>query len=368
MGHIVLTANTAWYIANFRSNLIGRLQENGHQITVLAPQSDSFEQLRALGCNVVDIKMDNKGTNPIADGRLFLTFLRHLRHLEPDAVLSFTVKNNIYGALAARKLGIPILPNVSGLGTAFVQENWLTRVVVWLSRQAFSRLPVVFFQNEEDRDQFIERGIVRRERTYRLPGSGVDLEHFSATEFPTGSETVFILIGRLLWDKGVGEFVEAARRLRARGLAVRCQILGFLDVQNTGAIDRATMDAWVSEGVIEYVGSTKDVRPNIAAAHCVVLPTNYREGVPRSLLEGGAMGRPLITTDAPGCRDTVEDGKTGFLVARRDADSVASAMSRIAEMDKSVLINMGIASRDKMVAEFDERFVLAAYESWLETL
>ena len=366
MTTILMTANSSWYLANFRSGLIRAIQDRGFGVTVLAPHDEHVARLRALGCQIIPLQMDNQGTSPLRDGRLFMTFRRRLRELQPRAVLSFTVKNNVYCGLAARSANIPFLPNVSGLGTAFIKETWLTAVVTTMSRAAFRPLPMVIFQNQDDRNLFIERGIVTAESCVRVPGSGVDLTHFAPIPLPGGEVTTFLLIARLLWDKGVGEFVEAARRLRAAGVPVRCQLLGFLDVKNRSAIDRETVDAWQAEGIIEYLGATDDVRPAIAAAHCVVLPSYYREGTPRSLLEASAMGRPVITTDAPGCRDVVDDGLTGYLCAPRDVTSLAKAMERFAMLPRESRTTMAAAARRKMELGFDEQIVIDTYRGWLD--
>lgn len=368
MSTILLTANSAWYIVNFRSGLIRELQNLEHNVIVLVPDDEHIEQLKQLGCTVVSLRMDNKGTSPLRDGQLMLRFYRKLRNIRPDAIFSFTVKNNVYCGLAARWLGIPFLPNVSGLGTAFVNETWLTKIVVHLSRMAFRNLPMVIFQNDDDRALFIERGIVSLENSVQVPGSGVNLERFSLRSLPSGKITTFLLVARLIWDKGVGEFVEVARQMREAGWPVRCQILGFLDVQNHRAINRATVEAWEAEGVIQYLGAVDDVRPALAAADCVVLPTFYREGTPRSLLEGSAMGRPVITTDTPGCRDVVIEAKTGYLCEPRDITSLYAAMERFVLLSKEERVAMGLAARQRMEQVFDEMFVIKTYIDWLNKI
>lgn len=367
MATILLTANTTWYIANFRMGLIRALQAREHAITVLAPLDQYADVLEKAGCKVMPLQMDNKGTSPVRDAKLLLAVWQKLRANRPDAALSFTVKNNIYVGLAARTLGIPFLPNVSGLGTGFSSEPWVASVVSLLSRAAFRPLPMVIFQNEDDRAAFVARNIVSMERTQRVAGSGVDLMRFSPAPLPNGAVIVFLLVARLLWEKGVGEFVEAARRLRAEGVRARYQLLGFLDVDNRGAIDRATVEAWQAEGLVEYLGTMDDVRPAIAGADCMVLPSFYREGVPRSLLEGAAMGRPVITTDASGCRDVVADGESGFLCKPRDVDSLTAAMRRMAQVGTERRQKMGQAARERMERVFDERLVIKTYLDWVET-
>jgi glycosyltransferase involved in cell wall biosynthesis len=228
----------------------------------------------------------------------------------------------------------------------------------------------VFFQNEDDRKIFIDAGLVDGSKTERIPGSGVDLSRFVPTDNKRGSEDapIFLLIARLLWDKGVGEFVEAARLIRAHHPSVRFQLLGFLDVANPSAVSRLAVETWVAEGVIEYLGTTDDVRPFIGMADCVVLPSFYREGVPRSLLEAAAMGKPVITTDATGCRDTVDDGLTGFLCRPRDGQDLSEKMLCLLQMSVVERQEMGMRAREKMVQEFDEKIVIERYFAVLDKL
>ena len=303
---ILITANSAWYISNFRSNLITKLITDGHEVSILAPHDESVEDLLKLGCQYKDLKMDKKGTSPLRDFFLVVRFYFFFRELRPDCVLSYTVKNNIYGSLAASILKIPILPNVSGLGTAFAEGGWLNNVVTHLSKLAFSKLPKVIFQNEEDKKLFIKKKILNESQTLRVLGSGVDLDHFSHSPLPGEEQVAFLLLARMIWHKGVGQFVGATQLLIQEGYEINSRLLGFVDVENKNAISREQIIKWQNDGIIHYAGSTKDVRPYIEAADCVVLPSYYREGVPRSLLEAAAMGRPIITSDSVGCRDTVD--------------------------------------------------------------
>ena len=226
----------------------------------------------------------------------------------------------------------------------------------------------IFFQNDDDRKVFVDAGLVDVSKIERIPGSGVDLSRFVPTNIECrGEAPTFLLIARMLWDKGVGEFVEAGHLIRARHSAARLQLLGFLDVANPSAVPREAVETWVREGVVEYLGTTDDVRPYIGAADCVVLPS-YREGVPRSLLEAAAMGKPVITTDATGCRDTVDDEVTGFLCRPRDAQDLSDKMLRLISMSSAERQAMGMRGREKMVREFDERIVIERYLAVLNGL
>lgn len=365
---ILMTVNAAWNIWNFRRPLVEALMGDGHQITVLAPRDDAVPDLERLGCRVRPLEMSVKGLNPIEDLKLQLRFGRIFREERPDAVLSYTIKNNIFGARAAKPANVPFVPNVTGLGTAFLSGKLLQTVTEQLYRRSFAALPVVFFQNEDDRDLFLDRRLVRADQARLLPGSGIDLQRFTPAPMPAPEDPpVFLMIARLLRDKGVLEFVEAARVLKASHPRARFQLLGAVGSENRSAINSPTVDAWVAEGVVEYLGTTADVRPAITAASCVVLPS-YREGAPRTLIEAAAMARPLIATDVPGCRAVVDRDVSGFLCDVRSAESLAAAMQRFLGLSSKVQQAMGAAGRTKMVREFDQALVVDAYRAALDAV
>lgn len=360
--NIFIAANTTWYTYNFRSRLIAALKEQGHRITVLAPRDEYVSRIEALGVRHLHLEMDNAGTNPLYELVTLARLAALLRREKPALILTYTPKVNIYVSLVARLSGIPVVANVSGLGTGFMRGSLLKAVMIGLYRLAFRHPCTVFFQNEEDRSEFVRAGLVDSKRARRLPGSGVDLERFTPEQH-TGSRKhcVFLLVARLLWDKGVGEFIQAARQLRLKYPEAKFRLLGFLDVQNPSAVPRSDIERWAAEGVITYLGSTEDVRPYYNDADCVVLPSFYREGIPRTLLEGASMGLPLITTDAAGCHDAVENGTTGFLCKTRDAGDLAEKMERMLLLTPEQRAEMGKAGRAKMEREFDERIVIERY-------
>lgn len=366
--HILMTVNAAWNIWNFRRPLVEALSGDGHRITVLAPPDDAVPDLERLGCRVRPLEMSVKGLNPLEDLKLQRRFGRIFREERPDAVLSYTIKNNIFGARAAKSCDVPFLPNVTGLGTAFLSGKLLQTVTEQLYRRSFAALPVVFFQNEDDRDLFLDRRLVRADQARLLPGSGIDLQRFAPAPMPAPEDPpVFLMIARLLRDKGVLEFVEAARRVKALYPRTRFQLLGAVGSENRSAIDRPTVEAWVAEGVVEYLGTTADVRPAIASASCVVLPS-YREGAPRTLIEAAAMARPLIATDVPGCRAVVDRDVSGFLCDVRNAESLAAAMERFLDLSPEAQQAMGAAGRAKMEREYDQALVVDAYRAALDII
>jgi len=365
---LLLSANTSWNIANFRAGLVQTMVAHGFEVVAASPVDAHAARLEEIGCRHVPLAMDNKGANPLRDAALFLLYLRLMRRERPDIYLGWTIKPNIYGSLAARLLGIPIVNNISGLGTAFLSDGWLTRVVKPLYRLALRHSSRVFFQNRDDCELFVSSRLVRPEQGRLLPGSGIDLDRFAPVPpapRAAGEGPVFILIARLLWDKGVGEYVEAARRVKAQVPQARFRLLGFLDVENRTAVPHEVVESWEGEGIVDYLGQTDDVRPHIAAADCVVLPS-YREGTPRSLLEAAAMARPLIATDVPGCREVVDDEVNGWLCKVRDAEDLADSMLRFAQVSDERKLEMGRQSRLKAEREFNEHVVIGAYLDAIE--
>ena len=368
---IVICLNTAWNLVNFRSGLIRALVAAGHDLVAVAPDDKYALTLKDLGCRFVPLYMENGGTNPLKDALLMWRFLHLFTQEKPDLYLGYTVKPNVYGSMAAHMHGIPVINNIAGLGPVFINGGWLMRIVCWLYHTAMKRSAKVFFQNPDDLALFIEKGIVRPDVTELLPGSGIDLNHFTPYPVPaikdSNAKFQFLLIARMLRDKGVGEFVEAARLLSRNWPMAEFCLLGLVDVQNPAAISRDEMDAWVAEGVVTYLGVSDDVRQQIVDADCVVLPS-YREGTPRSLLEAAAMARPIITTDAVGCREVVDDGVNGYLCKVGDAGDLAEKMKRMLNLSFDQRRQMGQNGRLKMERDFDERLVIKKYLDAIQRL
>ena len=362
---VVITLNTAWNLLNFRAGLIRALVAVGYEVVAVAPADEYAERLSTLGCRFVPLPMDNQGTHPIRDLLLLFRFFWLLRSEIPDVYLGYTVKPNVYGSLAARALDIPVINNIAGLGAVFIKGGWLNHLVKGLYRVALSRSRMVFFQNNDDRQLFITSHLVPEGVTDLLPGSGIDLNKFSPAPLPAKALVRFLLIARMLWDKGVGEFVEAARLLKQRGVDAEFCLLGFLDVQNPAAISRQKMNDWVAEGAVRYLGVSDNVREEIALADCVVLPS-YREGTPRTLLEAAAMARPIVTTDAVGCREVVDDGINGYLCNPKDASDLADKMERIVSLSHAQRMAMGLRGREKVERQFDEEIVIRKYLEAIE--
>jgi glycosyltransferase involved in cell wall biosynthesis len=366
--HILLTVNTTWNVWNFRQSLVRTLVESGHRVTILAPKDKAAPKIQSLGCRFRHLEMNGGSLNPLEMPRLARQFKQSFESDRPDIIFSYTIKNNLVAAMVAKRLAIPFVPNVSGLGTAFLSSKWLAQLTKCFYRAAFKSLPVVFFQNSDDRQLFIESGLINQAQAQLLPGSGVDLEWFSPVAPREKSEkTKFLMVARLLRDKGVEEYVEAARIVRQIRSDVTFQLLGPVDTSNRSAIDKVTLDKWIAEDVIEYSGEVDDVRPYVAASSCVVLPS-YREGAPRTLIEAAAMARPIIATRVPGCTAVVDEGKTGLLCDAKSAERLADCVMRFLELSPEEQADMGRAGRAKMVREFDQSIVVQSYLGAMDAL
>lgn len=366
---IAITANTSWYLYNFRRNTIRRLLIEGYEVVAIAPQDAYSERLIQLGCNYITLKMDQGGMNPFKDFKTLLSIFRVIFIQRFDAILNFTPKNNIYFSLIARMFSIPVINNIAGLGNVFVNGGIKRTFCRLLYKVSQGSAATLFFQNEEDRSMFINDIIPGYSRSERIPGSGVDLLRFARTDAPDDGVVRFILVARMLYSKGIEQYVDCARMLKKiYGDGCQFGLLGFLDVNNPSAITAQTMAAWSAEGIIEYLGVSDNVELELAKSDCVVLPSYYREGVPKSLLEAGAMGKPIVTTDNVGCRETVDHGINGFLCQRQDTDSLLLALDKMINLSHAERCEMGKRSRIKMEQEFDEGAVIKSYMSALDNI
>ena len=361
MSKIIICANTSWYLYNFRANLIKTLAEDGHSVLAVAPVDEYVRFIRSLDCRYVPFVMDNRGTHPVRDLLFFWKFLLLLKREKPDILLTYTVKPNIFGSLAARVCSVPVINNISGLGAVFIKTSWVTKLVMRLYHLSLARSEKVFFQNKDDQSYFVSSGLVQKNRTECLPGSGVDLDRFRYSPISKHKNKFrYLLVARMLWDKGVGEYVSVARWLGWQNKEIEFCLLGQVDALNPAAISKEQIDKWLKEGVICYLGHTDDVVPHLQSADCVVLPS-YREGTPRSLLEAAAIGRPIVTTNSVGCRETVVDGESGFLCKARDADDLGEKMRQVLALSFEARTTMGLMGRKFMENHFDEKIVLNQY-------
>lgn len=361
---VLLIAGLADSLITFRGPLIAALQRLGHEVHVASPAvhrgSPVGDRLRAMGLTVHDIPLRRAGMNPVDDMRSLLALWRLMRRVHPDLVLGYTIKPVIYGSIAAWIARVPRRHAlITGLGFAFTGDgnrSTLLRLVEGLYRFALARTHHVFFQNPDDQALFRSRSILSAgTRSSVVNGSGVDLSQFSVAPLPGGSPA-FLLIARLLGDKGVREYAAAARRIRARWPQARFLLAGWID-ENPDAISRAELEEWQNDGTVEFLGRLEDVRPALANCSVYVLPS-YREGTPRTVLEAMATGRAIITTDAPGCRETVIDSVNGFLVPIRSAEALERAMAKFLE-EPALVAKMGARARELAVEKYDVNAVNA---------
>lgn len=360
MTKIVIIASYARSLINFRGDLIMAMVKLGHEVICLGPEAGFERPLQEMGADYRQIPLHRTGLNPLKDIKTLFALLRVLKEIKPDAVFSYTVKPIVYGSIASHLAGVhQMYAMISGLGYVFagqsLKQRLLTQLVALLYRQGLKYNRVVFFQNPDDLYLFVDKGIMPKTvKPILVNGSGVNIEKFAFSP-PKLSPVTFLLTARLIKDKGILEYVEAARLLKQKYPTAKFQLLGPLDT-NPAAITKEQLNQWMKEGVIEYLGKTNDVRPFIAESSVFVLPSFYREGIPRSILEAMSMGRPIITTDAPGCRETVVDGRNGFLVSVKDVSALKSAMEKFI-LEPDLIVQMGKQSRIIAEEKYDVRKV-----------
>jgi glycosyltransferase involved in cell wall biosynthesis len=367
---ILIVVNSGWNIVNFRMGLIRGLQEHGYNFIIASPADNYSTVIEALGCEFYNVDMQPQGLNPLHELKFMYDLFFIMRRKDISTCLFFTVKPNIFGSLIASLLGISYINNISGLGSIFIKSGFLSKILVFLYKFALKRSSCVFFQNQDDRYLFLQKKVVRFEQSLLLPGSGVDLKKFQSTgklKQIDSAQFSFIFIGRLINDKGINEYIEAAKIVSYTHPKIKFKVLGFLGVQNPTAVSIDKMKEWQQFPFISYLGHAEDVRSFIEDSDCVVLPS-YREGTPKVLLEAAAMCKPLITTNVPGCKDVVEDHLNGFLCEVRSADDLAEKMCQMIELSIEDREKMGSLGRVKMEKQFDERIVIDSYLKVIRSL
>ena len=369
MKRVLIVYNTSRYVWLFRRPLIRRLKAQGYEVHVAAPPDQwSTRLVDEEGITYHQIGLDAKGMNPLRDLGAIIELFGLYRRVRPLAVLHYTIKPNIYGSMAARLAGVPSINNITGLGAAFSKDSAILGLVRPLYRIAFARVRRVFFQNRDDRELFLGLGMVTEAKAGLLPGSGVDTSYFAPRARSGAGGFTFLVVARLLEEKGIADFVTAARRVKEAHPEARFLLAGDHDPSDPHMVSREELEGWLGDGSVEWLGPVEEVREAYAAADCVVLPSRYREGVPRSLLEAASMGKPLIASDSVGCREPVEEGVNGFLCHPSDPENLAGKMELMLGLGAGRLEEMGRASREKMEREFEEKIVLDAYERELAAL
>lgn len=361
--NILIISNTIRGLHSFRKEVIKAICDLGYKVYISVPdESRKAEYFKEIGCTIILTAFNRRGTNPLSDFRLMLTYRKLMRQLNPVAVLTYTVKPNIYGGMAARLCKIPQLANVTGLGDAVENGGWLQKLTVFLYKVGLKKSHKVFFQNASNRDFFIRKGITDKSSVL-LPGSGVNLQLHQYQEYPADEGKIrFLFIARLLKDKGTDEFFEAATVIKNKYPQTDFQIVGRVEGEYQEKLDKLE-----SEGIVHFYGLQLDVRSFIGAVECTVMPS-YHEGMSNVNLESAANGRPVITTNVPGCRETVSDGLTGYLIEPRSSKSLIEAMERFIMLPYNQKVLMGQEGRKKVEKEFDRSIVIDAYLKALNEL
>ena len=341
---------------NFRKEVVKALIDKGHSIIISAPFDDIASLFEEMGCKLIDTLFNRKGLNPLKDLQLIMHYRELIKKIKPDVVLSYTIKPNLYGGMACQLCGVPQIANVTGLGSAVENPGWLQRLTILLYKKGLRKTYMTFFQNKANME-FCQQHKMVKGKTRLIPGSGVNLQHHTYQDYPVESEPVrFIFISRLLREKGIEEYLAAAEVIKQRHPETEFHILGLCEE----AYDDIVKDLQ-NRGIVQYHGRQKDVRPFIGKCHCTVHPSFYPEGMSNVLLESCATGRPIITTDRPGCREIIENGVNGFIVRQRDSEDVIEKIEYFLAMPYEQKRQMGISARKKVEREFDRKIVVKAY-------
>ena len=362
---ILFVSNTSWSLFNFRLGLMKSLKDKGFEILFCAPYDKYADKLEEDGFKYFPIKIDRKGKNPLKELKTLFSFYKTYKRIKPDLVLQYTIKPVIYGSIAAKLNKIKFINTITGLGSAFIHRNWQTRIIEFLYKRVLNSSSKVFFQNKDDLNMFVRKGLVKEGRTILVSGSGVNTDYFSPDFCKTITKKtnnfVFLYVGRIIRDKGVEVLVEAYKKVKRIYPQTELWLLGPLDTDNVSAIPEEEIKRWGNNGLVKYLGAVSDVRSFICQADCVVLASFYREGVPRSLLEAASMGKPIITTNAVGCREVVDDRINGYLVPVKNPKALAEVMIRMIEVGGKKRKEMGEKGREKMVKGFEEQKVIEKY-------
>lgn len=360
---IAIVDNSTWNIYNFRLPLIKLLKRKGFEVVVIAPVDNYIHYLNESHFTKhISIRfLSPQSKNPIRDLLFLFELYRVFKEEQPDLILHYTIKPNIFGNLAARLAGIPSISTITGLGYTFLNKNLINRLVPFMYKVALKKVLKLIFYNSDDCQLFIQKKLIDAKRTTVIPGSGVNTNHFRPFPQPLPSQKfVFLFIGRLLYDKGLKEYVAAARYLKQVSTNIECWVIGELNAKNPATVAKAELVEWIDQKHIRYFGIALDVRQYLKRANVLVLPS-YREGIPRSVLEAMAMQKPIITTNVAGCKETVETPENGFLVPPKNSEALQEAMLKMYTLNQEALLSMGEKSRIKALAEFDDQIIAKKY-------
>lgn len=361
MNKIVLVSNASWTMIKFRLGLMKRLKEFGYEVIVLSPKDKYSKKIEDIGCKFIDINIDNKGVNPINDFKLIYNLYKLYKGLKADLIIHYTVKPNIYGSISSMFSGTKCMSVIPGLGYSFINDNTTSKIVKILYKMALKIPKAVWFINEDDRRIFLESNLVNVNKTDMINSEGINTEYFKPLGKKSDDNKIrFLLIARILKDKGVYEYIEAAKIINKKYTNVTFQLLGPIYTLNPSSISKKEVDSWHNSAIIEYLGQVEDVRNYIADSDCVVLPS-YREGKGMTLVESASMEKPIIATNVPGCKDVVDDGVNGYLCKVKNSKDLADKIEMMLNLTKDERETMGKLGRNKIKKEMDENIIIEKY-------
>ncbi|MUV37175.1 N,N'-diacetylbacillosaminyl-diphospho-undecaprenol alpha-1,3-N-acetylgalactosaminyltransferase [Lentibacillus sp. JNUCC-1] len=352
---VLILVNHDVVIYNFRLELVERLLEEGYEVHISSPYGERIDDLVKLGCHYIKADVNRHGLNVYQEWKLLRYYKNIMKKIKPDIVLTYTIKPNIYGGMAAKSLKIPYIANITGLGTAVESGGLMQKVSVILYKKAFKDISKVFFQNEENQQFFIDNKIAESKHKL-VPGSGVNLNHFSLIDYPDNSTIDFVFISRIMKEKGIDQYLEAAQYIRQKHPETRFHVLGFCEQDYDDQLKKMH-----DKKVIQYHGMQRDIRKYLSLSHCTIHPTYYPEGMSNVLLESAASGRPVITTNRSGCREIVDHGKNGYIVEQKSSEDLIKKIELFLRHPHEEKKKMGLSGRKKVEEEFDRQMVVEAY-------
>ena len=355
MKRVLFLVNHDVVIYNFRKELVERLLSDGNEVVISSPYGERIDLLKEMGCKYVPVKLDRHGKNPLDEIKLIFYYIELIRTVKPDMIFSYTIKPNLYGALAAAVCKNPIVVNITGLGSAVENPGKLQKLMIIAYKIAFRKVQTVFVQNEENRQFFIDNHIAV-DKLKLLPGSGVNLEQFHVLDYPDDETVEFVFISRIMKEKGINQYLEMAEYIKKKYPQTRFHICGFCEEEYEDILKE-----YEDKGIITYHGLIMDVREVLSYTHCTVHPSYYPEGISNVLLESAASGRPLISTDRSGCREVIDDGVNGYIVPQKDAKALIEAVEKFMRLKNEERRQMGLAGREKVENEFDRKIVVRKY-------
>lgn len=352
---ILILANAGVGLYKFRKELLETLIKNGHEVYISLPRDEFTEDLLSLGCEFIETNISRRGTNPIADLKLLGFYKKIIKQVMPSVVFTYTIKPNVYGGMACASVSVPYVANITGLGTAVENPGLLQKITLFLYRKGLKHAKKVFFQNSENMEFMIKNKIIK-DRYALLPGSGVNLSNFVVTDYPSDENVNFVFIARVMKEKGIDQYLEAAKFITKKYPHTKFHICGFCEDEYKGELDDL-----VNRGIVSYHGLVKDMNAIYSMASCTIHPTYYPEGLSNVLLESCASGRPIITTNRSGCREVVDDGINGYIVNQKDSDDLIKKIETFLSLTNEQKKMMGLAGRLKVEKEFDRQIVITKY-------